>query len=214
MYRGCRYIGVWGLLGSLLLAGAISVCQAGEPLDKIRQTVDDVLAVLADETLKTPERTAERRAKMRQAVFQRFGFDEMAKRALAQHWQKRTPEERKEFVALFSDLLERSYIGKIENYGGGKQNVLYTKESIDKDGYAAVHSEIVNPRDLNVEVEYRLLKRDGNWEVYDVIIEGVSLVNNYRTQFNKIITENSYEHLVKQMRLKLEQENAITDIKN
>jgi phospholipid transport system substrate-binding protein len=214
MYRGCRYSGVWGLLGSLLLAGAISVCQAGEPLDKIRQTVDDVLAVLADETLKTPERTAERRAKMRQAVFQRFGFDEMAQRALAQHWQKRTPEERKEFVALFSDLLERSYVDKIENYGGGKQNVLYTKETLDKDGYAAVRSEIVNPRDQNVEVEYRLLKRDGNWQVYDVIIEGVSLVNNYRTQFNKIIAENSYEHLVKQMRLKLEQENAITDIKN
>jgi phospholipid transport system substrate-binding protein len=190
------------------------VCQAGEPLDKIRQTVDDVLAVLADETLKAPERTAERRAKMRQAVFQRFGFDEMAKRALAQHWQKRTPEERKEFVALFSDLLERSYVDKIENYGGGKQNVLYTKESIDKDGYAAVRSEIVNPRDQNVEVEYRLLQRDGNWEVYDVIIEGVSLVNNYRTQFNKIISESSYENLVKQMRLKLEQEKAVTDIKN
>jgi phospholipid transport system substrate-binding protein len=214
MYRGGRDIGVWGLLGSLLLAGAISVCQAGEPLDKIRQTVDDVLAILADETLKTPERMAERRAKIRQAVFQRFGFDEMAQRSLAQHWRKRTPEERKEFVALFSDLLERSYINKIENYGGGKQNVLYTKETFDKDGYAAVHSEIVNPRDMNVEVEYRLLKRDTNWEVYDVIIEGVSLVNNYRTQFNKIITENSYENLVKQMRLKLEQEQATTDIKN
>jgi phospholipid transport system substrate-binding protein len=188
--------------------------EAGEPLEKIRQTVDDVVTILSDEALKAPERTEERRKKIRQAVFQRFGFDEMAQRALAQHWRKRTPEERQEFVAVFSDLLERSYIDKIESYGGGKQNILYTKETIDKDGYASVRSEIVNKRDMNVEVEYRLLQRDGNWAVYDVVIEGVSLVNNYRTQFNKIITESSYENLVKQMKLKLDQEKALLDGKN
>jgi phospholipid transport system substrate-binding protein len=173
-----------------------------------------VVTILSDEALKAPERTEERRKKIRQAVFQRFGFDEMAQRALAQHWRKRTPEERQEFVAVFSDLLERSYIDKIESYGGGKQNILYTKETIDKDGYASVRSEIVNKRDMNVEVEYRLLQRDGNWAVYDVVIEGVSLVNNYRTQFNKIITESSYENLVKQMKLKLDQEKALLDGKN
>jgi phospholipid transport system substrate-binding protein len=188
--------------------------EAGEPLEKIRQTVDDVVTVLSDETLKAPERAEERRAKIRQAVFQRFSFDEMAQRALAQHWRKRTPEERKEFVAVFSDLLERSYIDKVESYGGGKQNILYTKETIDKDGFASVRSEIVNARDMNVEVEYRMLQRDGDWTVYDVVIEGVSLVNNYRTQFNKIITESSYENLVKQMKLKLDQENTLSDRKN
>jgi phospholipid transport system substrate-binding protein len=205
---------MWILLGSLGLSGTIMCAEAGEPLEKIRQTVDDVVTILSDETLKAPERTEERRAKIRQAVFQRFGFDEMAQRALAQHWRKRTPEERKEFVAVFSDLLERSYIDKIESYGGGKQNILYTKETIDKDGYASVRSEIVNKRDMNVEVEYRLLQRDGNWAVYDVVIEGVSLVNNYRTQFNKIITESSYENLVKQMKLKLDQEKTLLDGKN
>jgi phospholipid transport system substrate-binding protein len=209
-----RYLGVWILLGSLGLSGTIMCAEAGEPLEKIRQTVDDVVTVLSDETLKAPERTEERRKKIRQAVFQRFGFDEMAQRALAQHWQKRTPEERQEFVAVFSDLLERSYIDKIENYGGGKQDILYTKETIDKDGYASVRSEIVNKRDMNVEVEYRLLQRNGNWAVYDVVIEGVSLVNNYRTQFNKIITESSYENLVKQMKLKLDQEKTLLDGKN
>jgi phospholipid transport system substrate-binding protein len=207
-------MGLWTLLSSVLLAGSISIAEAGEPLDKIRQTVDDVLTVLGDDTLKSPERQTERRAKIRQAVFQRFGFDEMAQRSLALHWRKRTPEERKEFIVLFSDLLERSYIDKIESYGGSKQNVLYTKETIDKDGYASVRSEIVNRRDLNVEVEYRLLQRDGTWAVYDVVIEGVSLVNNYRTQFNKIILESSYENLVKQMRLKLEQEQAVSGSKN
>jgi phospholipid transport system substrate-binding protein len=209
-----RYLGVWLLLSSLGLSGTVMYADAGEPLDKIRQTVDDVVTILSDETLKAPERTEERRAKIRQAVFQRFGFDEMAQRALAQHWRKRTPEERKEFVAVFSDLLERSYIDKVESYGGGKQNILYTKETIDKDGYASVRSEIVNKRDMNVEVEYRLLQRDGDWAVYDVVIEGVSLVNNYRTQFNKIITESSYENLVKQMKLKLDQEKTLLDGKN
>jgi phospholipid transport system substrate-binding protein len=188
--------------------------EAGEPLEKIRQTVDDVVTVLSDEALKAPERAEERRTKIRQAVFQRFSFDEMAQRALAQHWRKRTPEERKEFVAVFSDLLERSYIDKVESYGGGKQNILYTKETIDKDGFASVRSEIVNARDMNVEVEYRLLQRDGDWTVYDVVIEGVSLVNNYRTQFNKIITESSYENLVKQMKLKLDQEKTLLNGKN
>jgi phospholipid transport system substrate-binding protein len=206
-----RYLGIWILLGSLGLSGTIMCAEAGEPLEKIRQTVDDVVTVLSDEALKAPERTEERRKKIRQAVFQRFGFDEMAQRALAQHWRKLTPEQRQEFVAVFSDLLERSYIDKIENYGGSKQDILYTKETIDKDGYAAVRSEIVNKRDMNVEVEYRLLQRDGDWAVYDVVIEGVSLVNNYRTQFNKIITESSYENLVKQMKLKLDQEKTLLD---
>jgi phospholipid transport system substrate-binding protein len=209
-----RYLGIWLLLGSLGLSGTIMCAEAGEPLEKIRQTVDDVVTVLSDETLKAPERTEERRKKIRQAVFQRFGFDEMAQRALAQHWRKLTPEQRQEFVAVFSDLLERSYIDKIENYGGGKQDILYTKETIDKDGYASVRSEIVNKRDMNVEVEYRLLQRNGDWAVYDVVIEGVSLVNNYRTQFNKVITESSYENLVKQMKLKLDQEKSLLDGKN
>ena len=86
----------------------------------------------------------------------------------------------------------------------------YTKETIDNDGYAVVRSEIVSERDLNVEIEYRLLQRDGNWSVYDVIIEGVSLISNYRTQFNKIILESSFADLMKKMKLKLEQEKAAT----
>jgi phospholipid transport system substrate-binding protein len=204
---------VWMILCSLMLMGSAVISKAGEPLNKIRQTVNDVLSILADETLKAPEHAEERRAKVRQAVLQRFDFAEMARRALGRHWRKRTPEERQEFVTLFSDLLERSYIDKIESYGGGPQNIRYTKEVIDADGYATVRSEIVDKRDLNVEVEYRLLRRRGDWEVYDVVIEGVSLVNNYRTQFNKIIYEETFAGLMKKMRLKLEQEKAATPTK-
>jgi phospholipid transport system substrate-binding protein len=166
---------------------------------------------LQDKSLQGEENTGKRRAKMRQAVFQRFGFEEMAQRALGQYWPKRTPAEKKEFVTLFSDLLERSYITKIESYTG-EQQVLYTKESIDKD-HASVRTEIVVQRDANVEVVYQLLRRDGSWQVYDVVIEGVSLVNNYRTQFNNVISRESYEALVKKLKLKLEQEQAASPIK-
>jgi phospholipid transport system substrate-binding protein len=202
---------IWIALSSLLLAGPARVSEAGEPLDKIRQTVNDVLDVLSDAALKAPERTQERQDKIRQTILQRFGFAEMSQRAMGRHWRKRTPEEKREFVALFSDLLERSYINKIEGYSGSKEQILYTKESIDKDGYAKVYSEIVKERDLNIEVEYRLVQRDGDWQVYDVVIEGVSLVNNYRTQFNKIISQTSYNDLIKKLQLKIEQEKAGTE---
>jgi phospholipid transport system substrate-binding protein len=188
---------------SLLLAGRCSIVYAGEPQEKVRQTINDVLAILRDESLKAPDRLAERRAKIRQVVTERFGFEEMAKRAMGRHWRTLTPSQRQEFLPLFSDLLENSYISKIENYVGSQEiEILYTKESIDKEGYALVRTEIVNKRDLNFEIEYRLSTNKGNWEAYDIVIEGVSLVNNYRTQFNKIIRQESYEALVKKLKLK------------
>jgi phospholipid transport system substrate-binding protein len=214
MQEWYRRIATVVALSSLLLARLMVPVEAGEPTDKIRETVNAVMDVLADESLKAPNRAAERRAKVRQAVLQRFGFEEMAQRAMGQHWRKRTPQEQQEFVALFSDLLERSYIDKIEGYGGGKQNIRYAKETTDKDGYASVRSEIVSERGQTYEIEYRLLQRNGNWQVYDIVIEGVSLVNNYRTQFNKVILEKSYEQLVKQMKLKQEQEKAATGSKS
>jgi len=207
MQRAYKWVGVGVLLGGLWLVSATSQAQAGEPQEKVRETVNAVLAVLQDKSLQGPDNTDRRREKMRQAVFQRFGFEEMAQRALGQYWQKRTPAEKKEFIALFGELLERSYVNKIETYTG-EQMVQYTKETIDKDGYASVHTAVVNKRDLNVEVVYRLLQRDGNWQVYDVIIEGVSLVNNYRTQFHNIVSQESYEALVKRLKLKLQQERA------
>jgi len=178
----------------------------------VRETVNAVLAVLQDKSLQGPDNTDRRREKMRQAVFQRFGFEEMAQRALGPYWQKRTPAERKEFVELFGELLERSYINKIESYTG-EQTVQYTKETIEQDGHASVRTAVVNKRDLNVEVVYHLLQRNGDWQVYDVMIEGVSLVNNYRIQFHSIVSQESYEALVKKLKRKLEQERAAAPIK-
>jgi phospholipid transport system substrate-binding protein len=197
----------WVIVVGLLLGGLLQVAVAGEPLEKVRQTVDEVLRILDDQALRAPERTQERRSKLRQAVFQRFGFEEMAQRALGPHWRSLKPEQRREFVTLFSDLLERSYVGKIEGYGKGNK-IVYVKETVDKDGYAAVQTQIVNSQNEAYDVEYRLLQRDKGWQVYDVVIEGVSLVNNYRTQFNKIILQESYDALVKKLKLKREQEEA------
>jgi phospholipid transport system substrate-binding protein len=194
---------MWVLVGSLLLVGHAIRAEAGEPLDKIRVTVDDVMDVIANKNLDEQQR----RTQIRQAVLKRFGFDEMAQRSLAQHWRTLTPQQQKEFVELFTDLLERSYINRIASYRGGRQGVRYTKEDISGDN-ATVDTEIRSERGEPAAVEYRLLHKDNDWKVYDIIIEGVSLVNNYRTQFNTIILKDSYAGLVKQMRLKLEQENA------
>lgn len=196
-----------GVAALVLLAGSAG---AGVPLDKIRETVDDVMAVLADESLQAPEQQAARRERLRQAVYQRFGFEEMARRSLGRHWRDLSGEQRQEFVGLFSDLLERSYVGKIEGAGAGSR-IDYTRETIDDEGFASVQTVVTNPLDSQFEVEYRLLQRNGaaSWEVYDIVIEGVSLINNYRTQFNNVIHRNSYEGLVKQLRLKQEQEEAL-----
>jgi phospholipid transport system substrate-binding protein len=193
------------LVGGLLLAGHGMRAEAGEPQEKVKVTVDNVVAILANKTLQLQER----QAKIRQAVLQRFSFDEMAQRALAQHWRTLTPPQRQEFVGLFTDLLEGSYITRIANSNPGPQSVRYVKEDINND-QAAVHTEIGNERDAPATVEYRLLHKNGDWKVYDIVIEGVSLVNNYRTQFNTIITKDSYAGLVKQMRLKRDQENAVS----
>lgn len=189
---------------SLLMPG---IASAGEPLEKIRETVNNVLAILSDESLQGS--TELRREKIRQVVYQRFGFEEMAKRSLGRHWRELNEDQRQEFVGVFSDLLERSYIGKVESAGTDSQ-VNYVRETIDDEGYASIQTVIISNRESRFEVEYRLLKHESNmpWEVYDIVIEGVSLINNYRTQFNNIIHRSGYDGLVKQLRLKQEQEEA------
>ncbi|MBI3826828.1 MAG: ABC transporter substrate-binding protein [Candidatus Rokubacteria bacterium] len=126
-----------------------------------------------------------------------FSFEEVSRRALGLHWQRRTPAEREEFVRLFADLLERSYIGKIELYSGEK--VRYVGETVE-DGRATVRTKIVTRQGNEVPVDYQMLPRGDRWVVYDVKIEGVSLVGNYRTQFDRIIQTSSYQTLVTKLK--------------
>ena len=172
---------------------------AGEATDQVKQTVDAVMDVLNNKELKRPENRELRRKKIREIVNKRFDFEEMAKRSLALNWSKRTPDEKKEFVALFSDLLENTYIKKIERYENEK--VVYLDESITGQ-YAVVRTKIVKTQEAEIPVEYRIFKKTNKWEVYDIIVEGVSLVNNYRSQFSQIIRSSSYEELVKRLKKK------------
>lgn len=174
---------------------------AGLPTEQVQGTVDQVIKILTDPSLKAPAKTQERRAKLRRVIQERFDFTEMAKRSLGIHWARRTPEEREEFVRLFWDLLERSYVDKIESYSDEKS--LYVGESIDGN-FAVVKSKIVTKRNLEIPIDYRLYKKGEGWWVYDIIVEDVSMVSNYRTQFNKIIRSSSYDELLKRMRTKLE----------
>jgi len=184
---------------SLFLAVPPSRALAGEPTVQVKQTVDAVLDILRNKELKKADKTEQRRAQIRKVVSGRFDFAEMAKRSLAQHWKKRTPEEQKEFVPLYTDLLENTYIRKIERYENEK--VVYLDEKIEGD-YATVKTNIVTTKNAEIPIEYRLLKEGDQWKAYDVVVEGVSLVNNYRNQFNNIIRSGSYEELLRRLKNK------------
>jgi len=183
---------------TMVLTGATA--WAGAPTDQLRGRVDRVLRVLEDPALKTETRTAERRAAIRSIAFEIFDFRELSQRALARHWQARTAAERDEFMQLFADLLERSYVGKIETYSGGER-IQYTAESADGE-QATVRTRIVTKAGTEIPVDYRMHRVGDRWLVYDVTIEGVSLVANYRAQFNKIIQTSSFKGLVDKLKAK------------
>ena len=185
-------------LGILLLAQPVWVT-AGAPGEQLRQTVDRLLTILKDPKLKGEGKKNERREKLREALYPRFDFTEMAKRALGPHWRRLSPEEQKEFVRLFTNLLEEAYLDEIESYNGEK--VQYLKEREDN-GYAEVDTKIIDNQGRQFSVNYRLHNVSGDWKVYDVIIENVSLVNNYRAQFNRVLAKSSYEQLLTRMREK------------
>jgi phospholipid transport system substrate-binding protein len=185
-------------LGILLLMQPVLVA-AGAPGDQVRQTVDKLLAILNNPQLRGEDKKNERREKLREAIYPRFDFTEMAKRSLGPHWQRRSPEEQKEFVELFTSLLEGAYLDKIESYNGEK--VQYLNETVDND-YAEVDTKIVDNNGQQFSVNYRLHNVGGDWKVYDVVIENVSLVNNYRSQFNRMLAKSSFEELLKTIREK------------
>jgi phospholipid transport system substrate-binding protein len=182
----------------LLLSSGVPA-GAGVPTDQLKGSIERVLKTMDNPAMKGEANAAERRVAVRKIANELFDFPELAKRSLGRHWQGRTDQEREEFVALFSDLLERSYVSKIELYGGEK--IVYATERVDGD-QAVVGTKIVTKNGTEAPIDYRLLRRGERWMVYDVSIEGVSLVSNYRTQFNKIIQTSSYGELVRRLKAK------------
>jgi phospholipid transport system substrate-binding protein len=187
------------VLAALLAILTALDAAAGPSTEQLKSAIDRVVKVLEDPSLKGDDRVAERRTAVRKIADEIFDFSEIARRALARHWQPLTDKQRVEFVALFSDLLERSYMSKIELYGGEK--IQYGGERVDGET-ASVATRIVTKNGTEVPIDYRLLKKGDRWLVYDVNIEGVSLVSNYRTQFNKIVQTGSFEDLIQKLRTK------------
>jgi phospholipid transport system substrate-binding protein len=193
--------GPWCAVAAVLVLALflVSDAAAGAPTDQLRASVDQVLKILSDPELKKEARTLERRRMIRAIASEIFDFNEISRRSLAVHWQARSPAERTEFVALFGDLLENSYISKIEGYSGEK--IVYAGETTDGD-LAVVRTKILTKQGAEVPVDYRMFLRGDRWRAYDVNIEGISLVSNYRSQFNTIIQRTGYGDLVAKLRAK------------
>jgi phospholipid transport system substrate-binding protein len=180
---------------------------AGAPTEQLRTQIERAIKVLEDPELAKESRMPERRVAIRRIANEIFDFTETTRRSLGPHWQARTPQEREEITRLFADLLERSYIGKIEMYSGEK--IQFIGDSVDGD-QANVRTRLVTRQGTEVPVDYRMHRVGDRWLSYDVVIEGVSLVANYRAQFNKIIQTSGYASLVKRLVAK-EQEGVQAD---
>jgi phospholipid transport system substrate-binding protein len=184
-----------------LCLGFPRFAQAGEPLEAVRAAIDKAVQILKDPRLQAKDRKRERIDRLREVLTPIFDYDEMSKRALGAHWRRRTPAEQEEFVVLFRDFLERTYADKIDLYGGEK--VLFGRETIDAD-FAQVETTIISPKGEEIAVVYKLRRGNGKWKVYDAVVENISLINNYRSQFDRVISTASYEELVKRLREKLD----------
>jgi phospholipid transport system substrate-binding protein len=187
------------LLATGLLTLSPAALRAGVPTDQVRQTADRVLAVLQDSRLKSADKQQERRAQIRQIIANRFDFGEMAKRSLGPNWQKVNNDEQRQFVELFTELLEKSYADQIESYNGEK--IVYGRENVSQD-QADVDTKIVTKKGEEISVNYKLRSADGDWKVYDVVIENISIVNNFRSQFNRILANASFAELLKKLQSK------------
>jgi phospholipid transport system substrate-binding protein len=185
-----RVVGILIVLFALILARG---AWAGSPSDQLRTGIDRVFKILGDPELDGDKKLTQRRTAIVIVANEMFDFGEMAKRSLGQHWAQRTPTERGEFVRLFTELVQRSYISKVDQHGAHKMTV--QGERIDGD-YAVVRTTPPLSSGHEMPIDYSMHSTDDRWQVYDLSIDGISLVANYRAQFNKIIRTSSYEALI------------------
>ena len=181
-----------------MLSGASAV-HAGAPTEEIRTAVDQGVEILKSAKLDNSKQRAQIINQLREIVYTRFDFEEMAKRSLGSHWRRLNPQQQKEFVLAFTELLESTYADKIDLYEG--QQVEYVGETIDKN-YAEVNTRVVGKNRQSYSVDYKLHQVGDKWRIYDVIAENISLVNNYRSQFNRVVVNSSIEELIKRIRQK------------
>jgi phospholipid transport system substrate-binding protein len=192
-----HYARVFWTLIFLFVLSPVHGAWAGPPTDQLRDGVDRVFKILRDPAMAGDANATQRRKAILTAAGTIFDFGEMAKRSLGQHWAARTPAERTQFVALFTDLMQKSYISKVDQHGGAK--MVFRGETVDGD-LASVRTTIPLSNGSEMPLEYRMHTADARWQVYDLSIDGISLVSNYRSQFNKVIRTDSYETLVTRLK--------------
>jgi len=187
------------MTAALLLGLTATVAAALTPTETVKSRVDEALQSLSQTANPGAEASERRRADIRRAADTLFDFPDMSRRALGRHWTDRTPAEREEFTRLFTDLIARTYIGKIDRYAG--ESIAYVGERVDGDE-ASVRSQVVTAKGSQIPVEYRLHRANDVWSAYDVLIENVSLVGTYRSQFDRIIKAESFANLLRRLREK------------
>ena len=168
--------------------------------DQLKTTIDNVLEILRDQSLEGEEKREEKKESLRRVIHERFSYVKMSQLSLARHWKKRSDEEKKVFIEMFGQLLEETYVSKIDDYTD--EEVVYVKEFV-RGNKAQVYTKIITDT-FEIPIDYRMYKtKDGKWMVYDLVIEGVSLVGNYRSQFDQILRKEPYEKLVEDLKKKL-----------
>ncbi len=196
----------WLLLALVAVGGSLCT-SADEPTAQFRATTDKILALLGDPALKPDARRLERRQLIRKELDQRIDWATVARSCLGRHWAKRTRSEQAEFVSLFSRLIEETVIDKFDANSSQLEKIDYVGEKIINE-YASVKAQITTKDQIAHPVEFRLQNSGQDWRVYDVLIEGVSMVKNYRDQFDEILAKSSYEKLVSDLRAKVPQHST------
>ena len=193
---GWRWLAIVGMV-----LGAVSGAQAGPVTNQLRDDLAQVFRVIEETSVERAGANGidvgKRREAIRRVAAPVFDWREMTSRTLGQHWQARSEAERTEFVQIFSDLVNRAYITQLERYSG--EAIRYISERIEGD-LGGVSTRFVTKQGREIPVDYRVISRDGRWRIYDVVVQGVSLVSNYRSQFDKVIRSSSYPELVKRIR--------------
>ena len=185
------------IVAALMVICSCKLANAGEPTEAIREAVNQGVEILKNAKLDSQKQRVQVIDRLRQIVYPLFDFNEMAMRSLGANWRRLNPQQRQEFVSTFTALLEKTYADQIDLYNG--QQVVYTGETIDGD-YAQVDSRIIDKNSQTYSVAYRLHKVEGKWKIYDVVAENISLINNYRSQFNRVIARSSFDELLKIMK--------------
>ena len=196
--NGLRWTMIGAVLVLQLFMGGLSSAVGGAATDLMKGTIDEVLKILNDKELKEPARLEDRRQRLEKVVAARFDYPEMSRRSLGAQWNQLSDKDKQEFVDLFRTLLTNTYADRVETYSG--EGVQYLNERTEKE-YAEVRTKVLSGK-TEIPMDYRLLHKDNDWRVYDVVVHGVSLVNNYRGQFTKILHTSSYPGLVDQLRKK------------